>query len=527
LNRYDVVSQQNARGTFGFTGAATGSDLADFLLGLPQTSAIAFGNADKRLRGNGLEGFLQDDWRASASLTLSLGLRWEYESPMHERANRLVNLDVASGFVAATPVLGSQPVGSLTGEDFGPSLLRPDRSGVQPRLGTAWRPVPGSSLVIRGNYGIYRNTNVYQSIALLMAQQPPLSTTSTVAASPERPLTLATGFVTTASAALNTFAVDPRFRVSLVENWVVSAQRDLPASLTVTGSYVGLRGDRLPQQFLPNSYPAGAVNPCPSCPSGFIYLTSTGRSLRNAGQVQLRRRLRNGFTATVEYTLARSMDDAAAFTTATISAASLASPGGTGASSAVAQNWLDLDAEYARSNFDQRHLLGVQVQYTTGAGVTGGTLVDGLRGTLFKDWTMVAKIAVGSGLPLTPVFFVPSAGTGVTGAVRASLTGVPANSVEEGRYANPLAYAAPAPGAWGTAGRNSITGPAQYSVDAGIGRTFRLKDRMSLDWRFDATNVLNQVTFSSVNMLVGSPLFGLPNRANQMRRLQCSARLRF
>jgi hypothetical protein len=52
-------------------------------------------------------------------------------------------------------------------------------------------------------------------------------------------------------------------------------------------------------------------------------------------------------------------------------------------------------------------------------------------------------------------------------------------------------------------------------------------NRLNLDWRFDATNVLNQVTFSSVNMLVGSPQFGLPNRANQMRRLQSSARLRF
>jgi hypothetical protein len=99
--------------------------------------------------------------------------------------------------------------------------------------------------------------------------------------------------------------------------------------------------------------------------------------------------------------------------------------------------------------------------------------------------------------------------------------------VDDGSYLNPAAYAPPAPGEWGTAGRNSVTGPAQYLVNAGVGRTFRLGNRMSLDWRFDATNVLNQVNFSSVNMLVGSPQFGLPNRANQMRRLQSSARLRF
>ncbi len=513
--RFDIVSQQNARGAFGFTGGATGSDLADFLLGLPQTSAIAFGNADKRLRGNGLDTFVQDDWRVSASLTLNLGLRWEYDSPLSEGGNRLVNLDVAPGFGTAAQVLASKPVGGVTGQRFGESLLRPDRSGVQPRLGVAWRPVAGSSLVIRGGYGLYRNTDIYQPIALLLAQQPPLSTTSSVATTAERPLTLADGFVTVSSSTLNTFAVDLGFRASFAENWTASAQRDLPWSLTMTGTYLGSRGHRLMQEFLPNSYPAGAVNPCLSCPSGFVYLTSTGRSLRNAGQVQVRRRLRNGFTASAEYTLAKATDNAAAFTSAALSGASLA------------QDWRNLDAEYARSSFDQRHLVVAQVQYTTGAGIAGGTLVDGLKGRLLKDWTMVARISSGSGTPLTPVYLVPTSGTGVTGAVRASLTDVSPDAVQPGRYLNPAAYAPPAPGQWGTAGRNSVSGPAQYSVDAGLGRTFRMGNRLNLDWRFDATNVLNQVTFSSVNMIAGSPQFGLPNRANQMRRLQSSARLRF
>ena len=48
-----------------------------------------------------------------------------------------------------------------------------------------------------------------------------------------------------------------------------------------------------------------------------------------------------------------------------------------------------------------------------------------------------------------------------------------------------------------------------------------------MDWRIDATNILNRVTFSSVNALVGSPQFGLPNGTNQMRRVQTSLRMRF
>ena len=92
---------------------------------------------------------------------------------------------------------------------------------------------------------------------------------------------------------------------------------------------------------------------------------------------------------------------------------------------------------------------------------------------------------------------------------------------------NPAAYTAPQPGRWGNAGRNSVTGPAQFGLNAGVTRTFPWGDRLNLDWRIDATNVLNRVTYSGVNTIVGSPQFGLPNRANTMRKMQTSLRLRF
>jgi hypothetical protein len=168
-----------------------------------------------------------------------------------------------------------------------------------------------------------------------------------------------------------------------------------------------------------------------------------------------------------------------------------------------------------------------QFQYTTGAGVTGGTLVDGLKGRLFKDWTFVTQLAAGSGLPLTPVYLAPAGGAGVAGNIRASLTGASVSTRPDGYYLDPATYAAPAAGQWGNAGRNSITGPAQFGLNAAVGRTFRWGDRLNLDWRIDASNVLNRVTYSGVNTIVGSPQFGLPNRANQMRRLQSSLRLRF
>ena len=64
-------------------------------------------------------------------------------------------------------------------------------------------------------------------------------------------------------------------------------------------------------------------------------------------------------------------------------------------------------------------------------------------------------------------------------------------------------------------------------MNAGITRTFPWGSRLNMDFRIDATNVLNSITYSSVNALVGSPQFGLPSQANQTRRVQTSLRLRF
>ena len=70
----------------------------------------------------------------------------------------------------------------------------------------------------------------------------------------------------------------------------------------------------------------------------------------------------------------------------------------------------NLEAEYARSNFDQRHLLTASLEYTSGSGTAGGTLLDGWKGRLWKDWTFTANLSTGSGLPLTPVYFAPVGG---------------------------------------------------------------------------------------------------------------------
>lgn len=525
---FNYFSQQDPRGAFSFTGAATqqivngapvsgaGSDLADFLLGIPDTSSIAFGNPDKYLRESVYDAFFNDDWRLAPQFTISAGLRWEYGAPITELRGRLVNLDVAPGFSAVAPVLASDPIGSLTGRRYPDSLVEPDKHGIEPRIGIAWRPLSGSSMVVRAGYGIYYDTSVYQAIAAQMMQQAPLSTSLSVQNSPACPLTLANGFGACPAITPNTFAIDPDFRIGYAQTWQLAIQRDLPAALQMTATYLGAKGTHGLQEFLPNTFPAGAMNPCPSCPAGFAFLTSGGNSTRESGQLQLRRRLRNGLTASAAYTFSKSIDDDAAVGG---QIAGLPTP---------AQNWLDLRAERALSSFDQRHLLSTQLQYTTGMGLRGGTLLGGWRGLLFKEWTFLTNVNVGSGLPETPVYPAAVSGTGMTNVLRPDRTSAPLYAgTQAGAYLNPAAFVAPRPGQWGNAGRDSITGPSQFSMDASLARSFHLKDRMSLDFELSSTNILNHVTFSSYNAIFNNTQFGLPVAPNQMRSIQTLLRLGF
>jgi hypothetical protein len=147
-------------------------------------------------------------------------------------------------------------------------------------------------------------------------------------------------------------------------------------------------------------------------------------------------------------------------------------------------------------------------------------------GSIYKDWTVATQLTAGSGLPFTPVSFLAVSGTGYVG-IRPELTGIPTLPAPAGAYANPAAYATPAAGTWGNTGRNSIRGPAQVGLDANIARVFRLRGKTNLEWRISATNVLNLVTFSTINTSVDSPQFARPTQANPMRRLQVTLRYRF
>lgn len=539
---YNIYSQANPRGSFTFTGVATqqggsgsgggastttGSDLADFLLGIPDASALSFGNPDKYFRQSVYDLYFTDDWRLMPQLSIDAGMRWDYGAPLTELHGRLANIDVAQGFASIAPVIATSPVGPVSGTSYPASLVRPDKSGFAPRIGVSWRPIPASTIVVRAGYGIYYDTSVYLSATEAMATQAPFATSLSQANSTKCALTLADGFRPCAAAATDTFGIDPNLRVGYAQLWQLSVQRDLPWALVGSVTYAGNKGTHGMQEFLPNTFPIGGLNPCPACQLGFVYRTSGGNSTRNAMQAQLRRRLRSGLTATVDFTWAKSLDNDAQVGSAGHQTATNAVTVNTNTpSAAIAQDWRKLRAERSLSNFDQRYIVNATVQYTTGMGL-GRELMSGWHGRMLKEWTVGSQLSFGTGMPETPVYLAAVPGTSFTGTIRPDVTGVSIYGGTNGQYLNPAAFTAPSAGAWGTAPRNSIKGPNTFNLNSSMSRTFRLMNPFNLDVKIDATNVLNLGVFSSWNSVVNSTTYGLPTQANPMRSVQVTARMRF
>jgi hypothetical protein len=438
--------------------------------------------------------------------------------------NRLVSLEVGPDWTSATPVCATAPpansVGScvLAGQAGLPnSLVRPNYHEFQPRIGLAWRPFPKHSTVVRAGYGLYYNTSVFQPLANQMSQQAPLSTSVTQpyqvsqapALSLENALTLPAIGTTP-----QTFALDPNFRIGYIHYWQASVQQNLSASFVATFTYSGDKGTHQVQEFLPWTSPAGGA---PSgYPSGYVYETSNGNSNYNAASAQLQHRFHNGFLANATYVFSKAIDDAQSL-------------GGRGAAaSAYAQDWLDLSAERSLSSFNRTHTLNLLFQYSTGMGTRGGTLINGWKGVLLKDWTLGPSLSLGSGLPETPIVIGRlTSGTGITGTTRAEYLGGPLGAAPDGYGFNPAVFAAPPDGQWGNAGRDIITGPMLFGLNASAARVFRFGERRSMDIRFDGTNVLNHVTWASWNTTYGNSQFGLPTGANAMRSIQATVRFRF
>jgi hypothetical protein len=531
-NVWNLLAEQNARGTLFFGGSSTaavdasgrpvantGYDLADFLLGHVQQSTIRSGGYDTYPRAHQVDGYVQDEWNVRKNLTLNLGVRYDYASPFTEKYGRMVNLDVAPGFTSVTPVVAGG-TGPYSGK-FPSALVNSDFNKFSPRLGLAYRPGTKRRTVIRSGFSLFYDNSIYNRIPGRLTAQPPFAQTSTFITAADNILNLQDPFTGPANVTVtNTYAVDKNLRTPYATTWSLSLEHELPGSLVASATYLGTKGTHLDVALWPNRLTSGTLTTTINA-SGYTYDTTVGNSTFNALQFRLNRRLRKGLQWTAYYQWAKSIDDAT-----TIG----------GAGNTVIQDANNIEGDRGLSSFDHRHTFTLSTMAVSPFGPRGLYMKRGdtFGSKLLSDWSATANLTLQTGAPLTATVLGTSAdpsGTGAVGSGRADATGLPISSTSgpgSGPF-NLLAFTVPPAGQYGSAGRNTIPGPGTLSLNATFGRTIQFGDsaRRSVDIRLSANNVLNHVNITSWGTVVNSLNYGLPGGAGAMRTLSLSMRVRF
>lgn len=522
----DASNANNARGTFFFTGAASGVPFADFLLGFAQETSLQSGAGAYNFRANTFDLFVQDNWRAGKNLTFNLGLRYEYVTPFTELNNQLVNLDVAPDFSAVAPVLPGQ-TGPITDRKFPDGLVHPDKNNFAPRVGLAWKP--WQKTVVRAGYGINYNIGQYGLMATQLGFQPPFAVAQTNPAPTPTSLTLQNGFPVAINDSpnhiTNTYAVDPNYRLAYVQSWNLNMQQEIKTSLVLNIGYTGAKGTHLDIVRAPDQLATGgprflACTPttpaATNCVQPFQFESSEGSSILHQGTLRARKRLRHGLSVGGTYTYSKSIDNASSIG---------------GGAAVVAQNDLDIAAERGLSSFDQRHRFVADYLYELPFGKDKKWLTSASAPQkILTGISLSGNVTLASGFPFSPRFFGRSTDLtrGITGSARPDVTGQPIqlDSPTIQQWFNTAAFAAPA-GVFGTAGRNIIIGPGTVQFDMAISKNIQLKEMQGMEIRLSASNVFNTVHFTSIDSTFGSPTFGQVVGAGAMRKAQLTARYRF
>jgi hypothetical protein len=509
-----LTSQINANGQ-AVTG--TGFDFADFLLGLPQSSNIGFGDTSNYFRSNVYDAYVGDDFRWKSGFTINASLRYEYFTPYSEKYGHISNLDVAPGF-SAVSVVTPGGIGPYSGK-FPDGLVNPDPKAFSPRIGLAWKPWKKRSTLLRAGYGIFFNGSIYSSFPFRLSSQPPFATSANLVTSTADELTIENGFAQKAVAAItNTYAVDKDYRIGYSQNWNFQVQQSLPHQLVMELGYVGTKGTRLDIQEYPNRSAAGSSQLGSGLQianaTGFVYDTWNGNSIYHAGTARITRRFAKGISANLLYTFSKSIDDASSI-------------GGGGTS--YAQNANDLSAERGLSAFDRRHVLSGNFVLTSPVGEQGYLRGRGFVENLLKDWTLNGNLTAETGLPLTAKVGGNQsniAGTGAIGSGRAQATGL-AVDAGSGPF-NLLAFTTPVPGTFGNAGRDTIPGPGLFNLNLSFGRSWKVIDeRKRIEIRVDSSNTLNKVNITGYYTTVNATNYGLPSNVGSMRAVTATLRLRY
>ncbi|MDA0206744.1 MAG: TonB-dependent receptor [Acidobacteria bacterium] len=507
-----------SRGQMGFTNFAfTQNALADLLLGLPSFTGGGMGDNDQNQRTWATNLFVQDSWRAHRNLTLTMGLRYEYGQPAYDAFDNAAIFDTAA-----------QQFVQLGQNGVPRGGYEPDKNNFAPRIGLAWSPGGSRKTVVRSGYGIHYNSNSLASGQAIYFN-PPFFSFQLFFPSQQSVIQIQDPWPAGGAAPVPPSATtyDRNLKTSYAQHWNFSLQRELAAGVIISATYNGTRGVNLLGARDINQPAPGLAQPNLR-PLPFFadinQIESASDSTYHGLQLQLRSQMTAGLTGLFSYTWSRSIDNTSNFFS------SAGDPN-------FPQDSRNQSAERARSNFDTPHRFVGSFTYDLpfGKGQRWGHDAGGAGGHLISGWKLNSIVTLQSGQPYSVM--LPSeldnsnTGRSIFGfgnGDRPNVVGDPRPSnPDPSQWVDPAAFAFPAFGTFGDAGRNIIQGPTLYNVDLSAVKDTSLGESTTLQFRAEFFNALNTPNFFGLNIFFGNPGFGQLARARNGREIQFGIKLLF
>jgi hypothetical protein len=519
---------------------------ADFMLGMPNDigRGLQSGTWGQRSTIYGL--YFQDDWRVGNTVTLNLGLRWEYHTPWGEVENRQANFTQFGGVLELaaplTPGLVAPPGPSPIVGTGNPGIYDTYKKDFQPRVGLAWNPeVLKKKLVFRAGFTISSylegtgtnlrlplNPPFEQEFAALYNTPAFTMPGSTLdqglsALTPNNPYKGATIRLW-----------DPHVRPAEVDQWNGSAEYDFNGGNVLTVGYVGQRGTHLmvAMPYLQNMLVNGTVvqgpylsgNPVLRSEISQISGTaSVGNQSYNALQATLHKRFSMGFEYSLAFTYSHGISDSIGY---------YGEGGQAGSQSAYWQNLYNQSSERGPTYFDEKFAFVPSFVYELpfGRGRAMGKNMNKAADYIVGGWQLGGIITLHTGLPLTIKMSGDPSGTGAR-SFRANVIGTPNDPHNIGPgalFLDPSAYSAPTAGTFGNAGVGIVRGPGMERLDLSLSKQFHITEKKYFELRGDAYSLTNTPEYASpASQTITSPLFGQIRSSQGERNLQVVAKFYF
>ncbi|HMI50376.1 MAG TPA: TonB-dependent receptor [Candidatus Saccharimonadales bacterium] len=518
---YDAVYPAGPDYTAAFPSG--GSDLADLLLGLPQSVNIGLQLTNPVTKSWELHGFFQDEWQVSPHLSLFYGVRYEYQNPYYEASNNSSNYDPTT----KTILLAGRGGNSST-------LINADKNNFAPRIGFSYQL--NNKTVLRGGYGVYYSpendarsdvltknypfndqqvitNNIYDGFPTYQLDAGvPRSTTVNIP-------TGASSIDPSAIPSLigqSVFYVDPNFRTGYSQLYNITLQREVVPNLSLEVGYVGSQGRALP-------YAVGNINVNNVLDPSVGTINAQypeGNSGYNSLQVKVTKRYSNDLSVLLAYTYGKGIDNGPA-------------PFNLGTNHDSPQDPTNLGAERAVSSNDITHNIVGSFLYGLPFGQKKMFLshLNAVGQAILGGWQLNGIVSIRTGLP----YNIVQNGNNVNfPGLRPDLLHSPTlhgsdRSVGlDGQYIDPTAFSTPAGSVPGDLGRNAFRGPGAFNLDASMLKDIAMTERLKLQLRFEFFNATNTPQFDNPNAdFSQKATFGKVTGASSARVVQFGVKILF